>query len=371
MKKFFSILVALVMMITLANAQTVEHSRLFENTYVTLTGGGITTYQQNGEAFFWSGAENVVKSIRPIAGLEVGKYITPVFGLSLEGLAMFNTTGSNTVVDQHNIIGNMKFNLSNWFGGYKGEPRLFEVVAVPGLGWGHDYGDVQHKFKNYLTYNAGLEMNFNLGKAKAWQINVKPVVMWNNYNREIGHHVQNMQGRIQVGLTYKFGSTKKSGTRSHNFVLCPYSVTQANYDVLQKKYDELANRAPEVKEVVRTVVELKEIPVETPKFITTGKTFITFEIGSSVLSTTEKAKIEEFVKSMPEGMNINLVGSADTKTGTDKINNKLAAERAEVVKNVLVKEFGVDEKYITTEVGLDVGDKVETSRAAVMNVILR
>ena len=370
MKRFFTLIIALVMTITLVNAQTVEHSRLFENTYVTLWSGGITTTHPVNEPFFWDGAKTLVNGVRPFAGLEVGKYVTPVLGLSVEGLAMFNTTGSNTIVDQHNVVANMKFNLSNWFGGYRGEPRVFEVVLVPGLGWGHDYGNVYYD-RNYLTYNAAVELNFNLGKKKALQINVKPVVMYNNYKNALTPFSANMEGRLQVGLTYKFGSTKKSGTRSHNFVLCPYSVTKADYDALQKKYDELANRAPEVKEVVRTVVELKEIPVETPKFITTGKTFITFEIGSSVLSATEKAKIEEFVKSMPEGMNINLVGSADTKTGTDKINNKLAAERAEVVKNVLVKEFGVDEKYITTEVDLDAGDKVETSRAAVMNVILR
>ena len=78
MKKIFSIIIAFVMMITLANAQTVESSRLFENTYVTLVGGGTTTGQFNQvpAPFFWDGAKGVAQGVRPFAGLEFGKYVT-------------------------------------------------------------------------------------------------------------------------------------------------------------------------------------------------------------------------------------------------------------------------------------------------------
>ena len=241
MKKIFSIIIAFVMMITLANAQTVEYSRLFENTYVTLVGGGITTAHTGGQPFFWDGAGNIVKGVRPFAGLEVGKYVTPVVGFGVEGLAMFNTTGSNTWVDQHNVVGNLKLNLSNWFGGYPGQPRRVEVVFVPGLGWGHDYGNVYND-RNYLTYNVGAELNVNLGKDRAWQINVKPVVMWNNYNNALTPTLANMQARLQFGVTYKFGSKYK---KSHNFVLCPYTVTADDYAAAKARIAELEAREPE------------------------------------------------------------------------------------------------------------------------------
>ena len=78
MKKIFSFIIAFVMMITLANAQTktVEHSGLFENTYVTLVGGATTTGQFNQvpSPFFWDGAKGVTNGLRPFAGLELGKY---------------------------------------------------------------------------------------------------------------------------------------------------------------------------------------------------------------------------------------------------------------------------------------------------------
>lgn len=362
MKKIFSFIIAFVMMITLANAQTVEHSRLFENTYVTLSGGAITTTHMGGQPFFWDGAKNIVNGVRPLAGLEFGKYVTPVVGFSVEGLAMFNTTGSNTWVDQSNVVGNLKFNLSNWFGGYKGQPRKVEVVFVPGLGWGHDYGDVYHD-RNYLTYNVGAELNVNLGKERAWQVNVKPVVMWNNYNNALYPTLGNMQARVQFGLTYKFGSKRKGG--AHNFVLCPYSVTKEDYDALQAKYDELAARKPEVKEVVKTQIDtvVVEKPVVNNKF----STIISFELGSSELVKRELAKLGVFSRVLESNEKVNIIGSADTSTGSLEINENLSAKRAEVVKNALI-ELGVSADRITTSTALDTNAEPSASRAAVLTV---
>ena len=140
MKKFLSFILASVMMFTVANAQTVEHSTLFENTYVTVFGGGTTTGQFNQVAtpFFWDGAKAVVNGVRPFAGLEFGKYVTPVVGFSVEGLGFYNTTTSTTFVDESAVLANGKLNFSNWFGGYKGQPRRVEVVGV--LGWCPWYG---------------------------------------------------------------------------------------------------------------------------------------------------------------------------------------------------------------------------------------
>ena len=365
MKKIFSIIIAFVMMITLANAQTVEHSRLFENTYVTLVGGGITTAHTGGQPFFWDGAGNIVKGVRPFAGLELGKYVTPVVGFSIEGLAMFNTTGSNTFVDQSNVVGNVKFNLSNWFGGYKGQPRRVEVVFVPGLGWGHDYGDTYND-RNYLTYNLGAELNINLGKARAWQINVKPVVMWNNYNNALTPVRANMQGRLQFGVTYKFGSKRKN---SHNFVLCPYTVTAADYDAAQARIAELEAREPKtVEKVVEKVVEKEVIVERVVSHDPALQTVITFPIGSDKLSSVERAKLGVLAKVVRADEKVYLVGSADSATGTEKRNTDLANGRANTVKNILVNEYGISEDRIFTRTAFDTNSDAEASRAVVITL---
>ena len=371
MKKIFSFIIAFVMVFTMANAQTVESSRLFENTFVTVYGGAITTAHTGGQPFFWDGAGNIVRGVRPLAGLEVGKFVTPVVGFSVEGLAMFNTTGSNTFVDQSNVVGNLKLNLSNWFGGYKGEPRRVEVVFTPGLGWGHDYGDVyQAPHRNYITYNVGAELDVNLGRARALQIVVKPVVMWNNhYNNGVTESafrpiVANMQGRLQVGLSYKFGSRRKGG--AHNFVLCPYGVTRADYDAVVAERDALKNRPAEVREVVKEVV--KEVVVEKQVPVTTGgTTTVSFKMGSSKLTDLEKAKVNNFAEGLDRNMRIHVLGSADTSTGSLNRNNTLAQERADVVADYL-KSLGFKDVLVSTR--LDVNQLVEASRVAIVNVVV-
>ena len=400
MKKIFSLIIAFVMMITLANAQTVEHSRLFENTYVTIVGGATTTGQFNAvpSPFFWDGAKGVANGLRPFAGLEFGKYVTPVVGFSVEGLAFYNTTTSQTFIDESAVLANGKLNFSNWFGGYKGQPRRVEVVGVLGMGWGHDYvngaaqtwtsrpaeglepvvgndpyntNGIIFTDRDYVVYNAGAELNVNLGKARAWQINVRPGVMWFNKHtktqyQSLPRFMSDARANVQLGVTYKFGSKKKGG--AHNFVLCPYSVTQADYDKVVAERDALANRKPEVKEIVKTVTETKEVVIKGDTRVLVGSTVITFPIGSCVLSRVEREKVGMFAKSLDDDTLIQIVGSADTKTGTETRNYALAQNRANVVKNVLVSEYGVDADRITVNTKLDATDNVETSRSAILTL---
>ena len=393
MKKFFSFIIALVMMITLASAQTVEHSRLLDNTYVTLTGGATTTGQFANvpTPFFWDGAKGVYNGLRPFAALELGKNITPAVGVSLEGVGFYGTTSSSTFVDELAVLGNAKLNLSNWLAGYKGQPRRVEFVLVGGLGYGHDFigqdqtwtaytedgkwpigttdvnGAMGPTDKNYVVYQAAGEVNFNLGKERAWQVNLRPGVMWfNKYNgnfQSLPTWKHDARVNVQLGATYKFG---KAG--HHNFRLCPYSVTKADYDALKKKYNDLYNQEPEVKEVVKTVVETKEV-VKTETKVLIGSTVITFPIGSAALSNVERQKVALFAKSFnDEETAILIVGSADSKTGTENRNFALAQNRANVVKNVLVNDLGVSADRITVKTELDALEDQETTRCAILTV---
>lgn len=399
MKKFISFIVASLLMITLAGAQTVESSRLFENTYVTLVGGGVTTGQFNQvpTPFFWDGAKGIANGVRPFAGLEFGKYVTPVVGFSVEGLAFYNTTTSQTFIDESAVLANGKLNFSNWFGGYKGQPRRVEVVGVLGMGWGHDYvnGAIQTwtsrpveglervvgndpyntngiipTDKDYVVYNAGAELNVNLGKARAWQINVRPGVMWfNKYTKtqyqSLPRFMSDARANVQVGVTYKFGSNRKN---SHNFVLCPYEVTRADYDAVVAERDALKNRPVEVKEVIKEVPVTKEVMIKGDTRVLVGSTVITFPIGSCTLSTVERQKVGLFAESIDDDTLIQIVGSADTKTGTEQRNFALAQNRANVVKNVLVSEYGINADRITVNTKMDATGNVETDRSAILTL---
>ena len=384
MKKVFSFIAA--SLITFAAfSQTVESSTLFENTYVTLSAGSTTPVLNED----W----------KPVIGLEFGKYITPVVGFSLEGVAKIRTLGTSTWINQHHLTGNVKFNLSNWFAGYKGRPRVFEFVFVPGIGWGHVYGHYRDPQDptinvgsgiwtfpndvNYLTYNIGLETNINI--TPAWQINIKPSLISDNLSDVEGNQLmpikKNIKGILQIGVTYKL-----KVNNSHNFRLCPYSYTKSDYeaivaerDTLYRKYIDLLEKkqTPLKKDTVFTKeIVVKEIPVVTEKETVVNhshvlSSIITFPIGSAEISEVEKAKLDVFARSAIKEGNITIVGSADSGTGSEDYNKELSIKRASSIKDVLVNEYGFNADKISISTALDTNENPNVSRSAILNFIVK
>jgi len=122
MKKFV-LFIAAIAMTASVSAQTVTESKTFDNFYIGINGGLATQTTHSS----W------MKNLRTNAGIRIGRNFTPVFGLALESNVYFNNkplalTGTfvNSMISS--VLGTV--NLSNWFGGYKGEPRAFEVTAV-------------------------------------------------------------------------------------------------------------------------------------------------------------------------------------------------------------------------------------------------
>ena len=121
-----------------------------------------------------------------------------------------------------------------------------------------------------------------------------------------------------------------------------------------------------VKEVVKEVIVEKEV-VANP----TLSTIITFPIGSAQLSKTERAKLGVFAKVIADNEVVNIVGSADTTTGTEARNSVLAAQRAEVVRNILINEYNIAPERINLSTEFDTNDEPTASRAAVLTLVVK
>ena len=247
MKKLL-LLFAVATMAVSAQAQTVTESKTFDNFYVGINGGVAT--KATGHAW--------LKGLNPNAGLRIGRWFTPVFGLAVESNAYFSnkpykSTGTAVRFLNSSLLGTVNF--SNWFGGYKGEPRCFEVVGLYGLGWGHLFGTPERLFdyydlypagkqithRNNLTSKAAIDLVFNLGEKKAWQFYVEPSITWGLndavYDGEypmaqLGHstmqyNINKAYVQLNAGFIYKF----KNSNGTHNFTVAQLR-DQAEIDAL-------------------------------------------------------------------------------------------------------------------------------------------
>ncbi|SFG18436.1 Outer membrane protein OmpA [Prevotella sp. KH2C16] len=345
---------AAALMAVSVNAQTVEESKTFDNFYIGINGGVATKMTQNK----WLG------NLNPNAGLRIGRWFTPVFGLAAESNAYFSnkpyaSTGTVVRLVNTSLLGTV--NLSNWFGGYPGEPRAFEVVALYGLGWGHLFGNSDaYKGANgreainhdNLTSKAGLDFTFNLGANKAWQIYVEPAVVWGLNDRgnvdaletnthtadrhydmgdydHVEYNINKAMFQLNAGIVYKFGNS--NGT--HNFKIAQLR-DQAEIDALNSTINDLRDQlSRKPKEVVKEVVKEVAAPVQEVKV--ENLVFVTFAQGKSALTKEAKKALD----GVAEGKHVQIVGTASPE-GSKEINDKLSQARADVVASYL-KNKGV------------------------------
>ena len=355
MKKLVLMLAAASMAASVS-AQTVAESKTFDNIYVGINGGVAT--KTTGHKW--------LSDLDPNAGIRIGRYFTPVFGLAIEGNAYFSnkpwgSTGTVVRATNASLLGTV--NLSNWFGGYKGEPRTFEVSALYGLGWMHVFTNnklvkaATSENRNRMTSKAALDFAFNFGSEKQFQFYVEPSINFaflgqsNSHNvsasaagpvftevhadydykatgqaGQPAYNINNSFVQLNAGLIYKFANS--NGT--HNFTIVT-PRDQAEIDALNAQINELRNRKPEVitKEVVKEVPAIKELSVS-------DLVFVTFAQGKSNLTREAKAALNN----VKEGSHVQVVGTASPE-GSKEINDRLSQARADVVANYL-KSRGVN-----------------------------
>ena len=352
MKKLVLMLAAASMAASVS-AQTVAESKTFDNIYVGINGGVAT--KTTGHKW--------LSDLDPNAGIRIGRYFTPVFGLAIEGNAYFSnkpwgSTGTVVRATNASLLGTV--NLSNWFGGYKGEPRTFEVSALYGLGWMHVFTNnklvkaATENQRNRMTSKAALDFAFNFGSAKQFQFYVEPSINFaflgqartkqvvatgtvppiayadhDTYKYKTAsqagqpaYNINNSFVQLNAGFIYKFANS--NGT--HNFTIVT-PRDQAEIDALNAQINELRNRKPEV--ITKEVV--KEVPsVKVKEFTVSDLVFVTFAQGKSALTNDAKAALNN----VKEGVHVQVVGTASPE-GSKELNDRLSQARADVVANYL------------------------------------
>ena len=376
MKQLVLLFAAAAMAVSVS-AQTVTESKTFDNFYIGVNGGVMTKTTNHS----W------LNNLNSNAGLRIGRWFTPVFGLAAESNVYFNDHNaypSKTTVRYMNtsLIGTV--NLSNWFAGYKGEPRLFEVVPVFGFGWGHTFGTAagdNEKELNALTSKAGIDFTFNLGKAKAWQVYVEPSMNWslNGYGYEgVAYDINKSAFQLNAGIVYKF----KNSNGSHNFTIAQLrdqnEIDGLNSQInslrgdLNDKDAQLSAKDKQIKDLQNALDECNKKPKYVkPATATNLQPTVLFRQGKAVVDKSQMPNIEliaQYMKNHADAK-VEIKGYASPE-GNKDFNQALSQKRADAVKNVLVKKYKIAADRLTTK-GMGATDKlfkqVEFNRVSTFN----
>ena len=365
-----------------ASAQTVQESKTFDNFYVGINAGVAT--ESKGHAW--------LKDLTPNFGVRVGRNFTPVFGLAAESNIYFKKTSgftTGTLVNSMNtsLLGTV--NLSNWFGGYKGAPRFFEVSALYGLGWGHLFTNKDDINKlNYLTSKVALDFAFNLGEKKAWQLYIEPSL---NYSlngdgyQGVKYDLNRSAFQLNAGVVYKF----KNSNGTHNFAIAT-GRDQSEIDALNAQINSmrsdfenkeaqckqtLADKDNEINNLKKALQDCQNKPAVKSETVTNLQPTVIFGQGKSTVDAAQYAPIELIANYMKnhKDAKVEIKGYASPE-GSAEVNAKISQARADAVKNILVKRYKISADRLTAK-GMGATDKlfeqVEFNRVATFNDITK
>ena len=373
MKKLF-LMLAVAMLTVSASAQktAVTANKAGDNWYIGINAGVATP--MNKFRVNLGGAEDYgfMKGVSPEFGVRVGKNLTTVFGLALDINNYFgNKSDSKSMFGSKTFINSTDFdilstwNLSNLFGGYLGQPRKFEVIALAGGGYSRAWAQKQGGINAKLAFDLAL----NLGAAKQWQVYLEPgVVLGQPYphyanpfrKTEFLFNGKKWNGAfsLKLGVNYKFGTS--NGT--HNFKIEELR-DQAEIDALNAKINELRGdvdaKNGQLNAANQTINDLKKKLAECEarptqiveeKKETTLQPIVIFRQGKSTIDAAQYASVEmvaKYLKNHPESKV--LVKGYASPEGKAELNQKLSEARATAVANALIKRYKISKDRITTQ----------------------
>lgn len=316
MKKFIFMMVAVLAMTVSAMAQQTNFagSSKFTDNWSVGVNGGVQT-----NLYDWNAPEGAV------FGITLNKQVTPVFGITLEANGGVNNirnwysgvehVHNWTMIDQFSTFADGRVNITNLFDKYNGVPRTFEIETVTGVGYGHRYSaDASDVLSaDALLAKAGLNLNFNIGKDKAWTVSVQPAVVWNT-SATTKFDSRAAVGQITAGVIYHFKTSNKK-----HFVELPEPV------VVETPVEKVVEKVVTVEKVVETVAT------------TDNAWSVNFAKGSSEITSNVNAIAEQINKTKGKVV----VSGFTSPEGSEKTNVALGIARAKALKDALVKA-GVD-----------------------------
>ena len=251
------------------------------------------------------------------------------------------------------------FNLTNLFCEYNPE-RIVSVGVFGGIG-----ANIAWSNEEAATAKAGIMSNYKNSSENPLEY------LWKKtdgkgskafFAARLGANVDfRVSDRVSLGLEVSANTlsdhynSKKAGNPDWYF-----NALVGAKIALGKTHTTKTIPAPKpVEKIIERVIEKQVVPapapVETKKEVAAEefRRDIFFTIGNSVIAKSQASKITEIVNYMKENPDakITLTGYADKGTGSDAINDKVAARRAQTVYNALAAKGVAKSRMIKKSAG--------------------
>lgn len=333
----------------------VETNHFWDNWFVSAGFGGQVLFGNHDKQvkFF--------DRIAPALDIAVGKWFTPGIGVRLmysglsvkgatqkEGHGEFPTHSTGVDVpgkggdgywlmkqkfDFYNLHLDALFNMSNILCGYN-EKRVYNCTPYIGLGWARVWESPQSM---EVSANVGVLNSFRLNDALNLNLDIRGAYMSDRFDGELGGRWGEGVWSATVGLTYRF--KERGWGRSKTIVRTRDRRRELKemQDKLNDMQAQLAKRERDSITVVRTLA---------------AANFVIFKIDTWDLTNEARVQLglfAETIKKADPNVVYVITGYADKGTGSVERNVILSKNRARVVYECLVNEFGVPKKQLRVD----------------------
>ena len=348
-----------------------ETNAFWDNWFV---GGGIginTNWNWNN-----GGAMKFLTAPGLALDLYAGKWITPDFGARVRYSGLTTSVPYTTnpftyplfAVPQNQLTADFLVNMNSLIDGYM-ETREWTWVMYPFAGL-EFYG-------NWNPINCNHEWVLGLGSLVIWHPewieNEKlSLTIDNRFGMTPDAAIAPKEGglidfpvALTLGVVYNV--SEKNNFDRHSSItptIIPVPFTLEQYNALEERVAELEKENAELKDKIaaleaenakyRDLANGQNYVYQDGEFVATDSAkgapvALYFDCGKATLSERELAHLEYFAQSVLDAdSQVVITGSADKQTGTARINQKLSEQRADYVKNILVKKYGLKAENIET-----------------------
>ena len=367
MKKFMMIIVLAVLSVSAfaqdksnrdANGAVVRGAYATNNWYDNMfvgAGAGVNLFHE-------AGAYDADWSDRYSLAIDayVGKWFTPSIGarLAYSGLnaASYFDAESEVEYNYTNVRTDLLWNISNAFGGYRSD-RFWSFVPYIGFGWGHistDNPDFEMT-NNAWVANAGLLNLIRVSNRVNITLDARFTSAESSFGAIPGYEGKFLRGdhlgTLTAGLQVNFGQNKFQRVADLEAAAAAAAVAplMAKIASLEGANKNLSDQNAKLQNEINA---LKNRPAPAPVVKTSyiaAPLSIFFEIGKAKISEKSLANIDN-IASIIKKSDVKYIinGYADSNTGSAKRNQQLSEQRAEAVKEALVKA-GVSASQLQTK----------------------